>query len=67
MCRIKFERTQSETVQQTSPNVRYEILFSQRIVDKWNRTQEEIASASNLSAFKKKLDNWMMRHRQKKL
>src|SRR6218665_943538 len=33
--------------------------FSQRIVDNWNRLPEEAVSASSLSAFKKKLDNWM--------
>jgi|SRR6218665_1015980 len=33
--------------------------FSPRIVHNWNRLPEEAVSASSLSAFKKKLDNWM--------
>src|SRR6218665_491313 len=32
--------------------------FSQKIVDNWNRQPEEAVSASSLSAFKKKLDNF---------
>ena len=34
--------------------------FSQRIVDNWNRLPKEALSESSLSAFKKKMDNWMV-------
>ena len=38
--------------------------FSERILENWNRLLEKTVSTSSLSTFKKKLDNWMGRHRQ---
>jgi len=36
--------------------------FSQRIVDRWNKLQDDVASTATISTFKRRLDIWMNRY-----
>ena len=37
-------------------------VFSQRIVDHWNKLPDDVVSAATISSFKKRLDIWMERY-----